>query len=128
MRRMRLSSAAGLLALTGAALRLWPGGAAALDLPTHSIEAVCRHANDVLFAGSALSPARKTLLEQTCVAEQQRAFDALARLWPKLQVADQQSCLHLVRSNNYVQLARCATDMRRQEAGAAQMRGQAVQP
>ena len=91
----------------------------AVELPAYPIEANCREATTMLFEGSQLSPARKKLFEQSCISTQQGAYNSVANIWSAMQARDQQSCLHLIQTQNYILLARCASALHAQEVGVA---------
>ena len=103
-------------------------GSRAVELPIYPVDANCREATATLFQGSQLSPTRKALFEQSCVSRQQGAYNAVASVWAALQAKDQQSCLHLVQTQNYILLERCVADLRAQEGGLARLSPRSFQP
>ena len=100
----------------------------AVELPIYPVDANCREATATLFKGSQLSPARKKLFEENCISTQQGAYNAVANVWGALQLKDQQSCLHLVQTQNYILLERCASDLYAQETGEAQLSRKSFRP
>ena len=103
-------------------------GSSAVELPIYPVDANCREATATLFQGSQLSAARKKLFEQNCISTQQGAYNAVATVWAALQAKAQQSCLHLVRTLNYLLLERCVSDLYAQEAGEAFLGRKSFQP
>ena len=105
----------------------WPAWAGTGQIPTYPVDANCHEALD-LYRGSALSPARKRAFERECVRRQQEAYDSVKDVWPMLQEQDRQACVHIVQTQNYLQLRNCVTDQYAQERGAARQGGAHFEP
>ena len=109
-------------------LALLPTVAGAAEIPIYPVDANCREAIGVLFKGSGMSPARKAAFERDCVRRQKDAYDAVVNVWPALQAKDQQSCLHIVQTENYILLSRCAATLYAQEIAEAPSDRRPFQP
>ena len=90
------------------------------DVPVYPVDANCREARSVLYAGSQLSDARKQAFETDCIRRQQDAYDAVKSAWPNLQVKDQRLCERLVTTGNYILLANCVASQAAQEVAVGQ--------